>query len=231
MHSSTKRKIADLSADQWGMFTAAQAKHAGLSLVALSRLVSTGSLERVRWGVYRIPGTPESRLSEQRAAWLSLKPETPAWERLRKPENDFVVAGFSATWILDVSDHVPRGNEFITRSSQQRKGDGVKIRRRSSLSGDQVQIVDGLPLLAPNALIEDLAASSIDVDELFGVVNEIGLRQFDFELLIDSLAQATKSYGWHAKDVTDRLLENVTERLQELLSLKRDLEQFDAGRQ
>lgn len=225
MHAATSRKIAGLSADQWGMFTAAQANQAGLSPVALSRLVSVGSLERVRWGVYQVPGTPASRLSEHKAAWLSLNPSTPAWIRLQEPEKDFVFAGFSATWILDVSDQIPKKFDFLTSRNAQRRASDVGMRRQSTLSRDQVQIIDGLPILAPNALIEDLATSSIDVDDLFAVVDEIGVQSFKIPRLIDSLTLATKRYGWEAEGVKQKLLDTLDESLKALETYRNGVSQ------
>lgn len=228
MHAATSRKIAGLSADQWGMFTAAQANQAGLSPVALSRLVSVGSLERVRWGVYQVPGTPASRLSEHKAAWLSLNPSTPAWIRLQEPEKDFVFAGFSATWILDVSDQVPKKFDVLTSGSAQRKASDVGVRRQSTLSRDQVQIIDGLPVLAPNALIEDLATSSIDVDDLFAVVDGIGIQSFQYISLLNSLVRATARYGWRAEDVKDRLLNDLDLKIQRLSKISQQLKDPEA---
>lgn len=227
MHAATSRKIADLSTDQWGMFTAAQANQAGLSSVALSRLVSAGSLERLRWGVYQVPGTPDSRLTEYKATWLSLNPSTPAWKRLQKPEEDFVFAGFSATWILDVSDQVPSKFDVLTSGIAQRKASDVQIRRETTLSRDQIQIVDGLPILAPTALIEDLASSSIDVDSLFTVVDEIGIQSFDYPSLVGSLSRATARYGWGTDDVKERLLEDLNQKIQNLEQFKRNLESLE----
>lgn len=60
MPGSEYEKVMDLAADQHGYVTTSQARKAGVSGDALRKMATRGTVERVSWGVYRIPTFPPS---------------------------------------------------------------------------------------------------------------------------------------------------------------------------
>ena len=69
MSAVTEAKLAELAANQWGLLTTAQAGAVGVRRSTVLRRAQSGSLDRMRPGVYRLSGAPANRLDEIRAAW------------------------------------------------------------------------------------------------------------------------------------------------------------------
>ncbi len=55
-------KLGAIAEERWGMVTTAQAANAGISRKALSSLTTSGALERLAQGVYRMAGAPAAML-------------------------------------------------------------------------------------------------------------------------------------------------------------------------
>lgn len=53
-------ELYDLAAAQWGMFTSAQAQKLGLRRNQITRMVKTGRIEPISYGVYRYTSSAES---------------------------------------------------------------------------------------------------------------------------------------------------------------------------
>src|ERR1039457_6891141 len=73
--------LSVLTAEQWGMVTAAQARWLGVSRVDIGRLLADGALELVEGAarVYRLAGCPpDPELDPLRGAWLQLGNDRPA---------------------------------------------------------------------------------------------------------------------------------------------------------
>jgi predicted transcriptional regulator of viral defense system len=79
--ATTLHALADLTEEQWGLFTKRQAEATGMAWTTLARLVRQGAAERVAQGVYRLRGIPPDEHLALQAAWLQLAPDVPAWER------------------------------------------------------------------------------------------------------------------------------------------------------
>ena len=60
MPGSDYDKAIELAADQHGYVTTSQARERGVSADALRKMAARGTLERVSWGVYRVPTFPPS---------------------------------------------------------------------------------------------------------------------------------------------------------------------------
>lgn len=174
MSGSTEITITGLSGGQWGMFTAAQATTRGVARSTLMRREKAGALERVRAGVYRLPGVPSDRLDEIRAAWLASEPENSAWERLSKP--DVVVGGSAAAWAHQLGDLYPSPILMYSRKRRQTRHDDVRYSIRSVPDQD-VTVLDGLPVTTRERTIADL-------------VDEPGT---DLSLVADALRDAERS--------------------------------------
>ena len=135
------------------MLTAAQATADGIARSTLARREKTGTLERMRPGVYRLPGTPADRLEDIRAAWLASDPGTVARDRLDGP--DVVVGGAAAAWIHGIGDLYPAPFRLYTSKRRQTAHDDVRYSRRHLVASD-VMILDGLPVTTRERTIADL---------------------------------------------------------------------------
>src|SRR5699024_1850416 len=78
--------LAIEAAGQWGMFTAAQALHLGVTRKRLAQLTAAGRVHHTESrGVYQFAGVPDDiTLSALRASWLALAPDEFAGDRLRR---------------------------------------------------------------------------------------------------------------------------------------------------
>ena len=70
MPGSEYEKVMDLAADQFGYVSTSQAAARGVSGNALRMMATRGVLERLSWGVYRVPTFPASPLAEYMEASL-----------------------------------------------------------------------------------------------------------------------------------------------------------------
>ena len=81
-------RLTDIAEEQWGLVTRRQAEAARVSQATITRLASSGVLDRVAHGIYRFAGAPPANHQELRAAWFQLDPEMPGWAR--RPEQGVV---------------------------------------------------------------------------------------------------------------------------------------------
>ena len=62
-------KLADISSEQWGLVTTAQARAAGATTQQMARMAKAGDLVRLSHGVYRLAGNPVNRHEDLRVDW------------------------------------------------------------------------------------------------------------------------------------------------------------------
>lgn len=155
--------LSEVTPEQWGMVTAAQARMLGVTRVDMARLVSDGALEPIDRAarVYRLAGSPpDPELDPLRAAWLQLGTAQPAAQRLRTP--DAVASHRSAATALRLGDLLPTVHEFyVVRRRQPRRAD-LRLRVRRHLPRGDWRIVDGLPVCTASRVIADLLADLED---------------------------------------------------------------------
>ena len=137
-------QLADLAASQWGMVTAAQARHLGGSAQQSARLNRNGMLQRLQHGVYRLAGVPHDPLADLRAAWLSLDPEITAADRLARPDPIGVVSHRSAARVHQLGDLDADINEFTVTAPKRTRHPDARIYKRD-LTGDDWEVIGGLP--------------------------------------------------------------------------------------
>ena len=70
MPGSAYEKVMEIAAEQFGYLTTSQAQERGASDNALRMMAKRGTLERVSWGVYRLPTFPSSPYAEYMEASL-----------------------------------------------------------------------------------------------------------------------------------------------------------------
>lgn len=155
--------LSEVTPEQWGMVTAAQARLLGATRVDLARLVGDGTFEQVEGAarVYRLAGSPpDPELDPLRAAWLQLGGAQPASRRLRNP--DAIASHRSAAAALRLGDLLPTVHEFyVSRRRQPRRPD-LRLRVRRQLSRSDWRVADGLPICAAPRVIADLLADRED---------------------------------------------------------------------
>lgn len=155
--SETLVQVSELAADQWGLFTAAQAKRRGATANDLSRLSAAQVIRPVRHGVYAMAGAPASSLETVRAEWLATDPELTVSERAQS-ENQVVVSDETAASIHGFGDFTTDRLTFNSQRRLQTSQPAVSISRRA-MSDREWSLVDGLPVTTPRRTLEDLAAN------------------------------------------------------------------------
>lgn len=170
---------------QRGLVTTAQAREAGLAGVDLTRLADAGKLVRVRHGVYALPSAGVDRLQDLRAAWLAAS-----------VNGEVVVSKTSAAAVHGLGDLVPAAHDFTAAVRRQSTLPDVRF-HRATLSDNDVTTVDGLPVTTVARTVSDLVASSLDSDQLAGVLSDaVENADVDVEALVAALSPYAARYGF-----------------------------------
>jgi predicted transcriptional regulator of viral defense system len=142
---SEYKKVQDLAADQYGYVTTSQARGGDVSADALRKMAERGTLERVSWGVYRVPTFPPSPYAEYMEASL-----WPAGVR-------GVVSHQSALALRELSDvspsaiHITVPEDFRIR----REVPAHLAVHHANLTDDEVALLEGIPCTSVARTIED----------------------------------------------------------------------------
>ncbi len=139
-------KVLDLAADQFGYVTTAQARARGVKSDTLRKMAERGTLERVSWGVYRLPTFPSSLYAEYMEASL--------WPAGGAPG---VISHESALTVRGLSDINPSA-VHITVPMDFRIRRGVPahlVVHHAELSDDEVAVFEGIPTTTVRRTIED----------------------------------------------------------------------------
>ncbi|AXT84665.1 transcriptional regulator [Aeromicrobium sp. A1-2] len=159
MADSTLVALGSIAERRWGLFTTAQAEAAGIARKQLSRMASTGAIERLAQGVYRMAGSPAQEHESIYATWLALGGASAP--RAATGVAAIVAAGTTAAIAHDIGDFFPSGYDFIVPSRKGTRLPGVRLRIRT-LSRDDVIPVAGLPTLTVERTIADLVDIGTD---------------------------------------------------------------------
>jgi hypothetical protein len=163
---SALSRLASIAEDQWGLVTRRQAERAGVPPATLQRMTSSGALDRVVHGVYRLAGTPPSGDLGLRAAWLQLAPEVPAWDRT--PEQG-VVSHRSAAAMYGLG-HLPADrHDFTLPQRRQSRQPDIRLHERP-VRQDEWTMVGGLPVTRPSRIAADLLSDREDPESVAYVV-------------------------------------------------------------
>lgn len=167
--SATLQKVADLTADQWGLLTRQQALDAGIAPATLARMIGE-LLQPVARGVYHVAIAPIPDLLDLRAAYLQLAPEVPLWQR--KGEHG-VVSHRSAAAVYRLG-HLPADTHQFTLPERRRvRRNDVRI-YVDRLEERPWAVLSGLLVVRPARIVADLlrdeedheAVAQITVDAL-----------------------------------------------------------------
>ncbi|MFE6647389.1 type IV toxin-antitoxin system AbiEi family antitoxin domain-containing protein [Nocardioides sp. NPDC057772] len=159
MADATLAKLGKIAERRWGLVTTAQADDAGVSRKQLSRMASSGALERVAQGVYRVAGAPPLRHEAIYTTWLALGGA--ASPRTAAGVAPVVAAGQTAAVVHGMGDFLLDGLDFIVPSRKGTRLPDVRL-RIGELSRSEVIPVDGLPTLTVERTIADLVAIGTD---------------------------------------------------------------------
>ena len=186
--------LADLSSEQWGLFTMAQAKGLGFSAQQIARMAKSGTVERIRHGAYRVGGAPSVPSEQLRAAWMMIEPSVTVGERLRD-ESPAVVTHRSAAWLHGLGDVDADVMEFATAKRRQSRLPDVRYRIASYERGAWT-LADGLPVTTVLRTIVDLAAGHLDGGHLAGIVRDaVVTNRVDSESASEALRPYAHRYG------------------------------------
>jgi predicted transcriptional regulator of viral defense system len=169
---SSLKRISEITAYQWGMFTTAQAELQDVSRNDISRLAAHGYAERLVHGVYRITSVPSDEFEELKAIWLSFIPAKLAYERMKSLHDDYIVSGVTAASLHQMADY--RSDQYVF-THPGRKQSRNRIIRFMNRSIDElaVVIVNGLPVTSKEQTYKDLIAANEDISS----VTMIGPRE------------------------------------------------------
>ena len=194
---STLRRLAKIAEDQWGLVTRRQAERADVSQATVQRLATTGVLDRVAQGVYRLTGAPPPDHLELRAAWLQLAPEVPAWERT--PEQGTV--SYRSAAALYGLGHLPADrHEFTLPVRRQSRRKDVRLHHRS-VSPSEWIVLHGMPVTRPSRVAADLLADKEDPEAVAQVIADALRSVYDYPATFaDALAPHAASFGLRRGD-------------------------------
>ncbi|MYS13915.1 hypothetical protein GTW73_08135 [Streptomyces sp. SID4982] len=209
--------IAEVAAGQWGMITTAQAKEVGVGAVQLLRLTEAGLLESVSRGVYVVTAAGMPRHQDIKAAWLRLMPKEFAWDRPAGHLDSGVVSHASACLLHELGD-IPAPEVEISVPRRRTTTEPFVRLRTAVLEGDEVTVVDGLPVTTPLRTIADLLRAKADGGHVGGVVAEAERRGLvDLDVLGDRVRPYARKYGLKAtatgRDLVDHLVAQAGESL------------------
>ena len=194
---STLRRLAKIAEDQWGLVTRRQAERADVSQATVQRLATTGVLDRVAQGVYRLTGAPPPDHLELRAAWLQLAPEVPAWERT--PAQGIV--SYRSAAALYGLGHLPADrHEFTLPVRRQSRRKDVRLHHRS-VSPSEWIVLHGMPVTRPSRVAADLLADKEDPEAVAQVIADAIRSIYDYPgTFADALAPHAARFGLRRGD-------------------------------
>ncbi|MFI8977155.1 type IV toxin-antitoxin system AbiEi family antitoxin domain-containing protein [Nocardia asteroides] len=192
--AETRSRLAELAESQWGLLTTAQASAIDVDPKQLQRLVDYGVLTRLRYGVYRLAGVPDSPTEPLRAEWLALDPSRTVGERISDELPFGVVSHRSAADLHGLGDLDADYLEFTVPTRRGTRNPDVRF-HRALLTPDEWSLVDGLPVTTPARTIGDLAAARTDGGHLASVVRDALLHGVSADEIAEELAPYAHRYG------------------------------------
>ncbi len=155
------RGLETTAYDQHGYFNTSQARAHGISSQLMSHYVRRNRFERVRRGLYRLPGFPRDEHDEMREKWMAVG------------AGKAVLSHQSALALLDLSDVIPDTVHLLLgrRYRGVRRPAGAVIHTRPDEEEVDTVWREGLPLTAPARTLVDVAGE-LQPEQL-----EMALRQ------------------------------------------------------
>jgi len=148
--------LAEVAADQHGLFTLDDARAAGYAENTIAQMARRGRLERVSQGVYRIPFLPAGRLGAYMEAAL-----WPVGAR-------GVLSHATALDLWDVSDiNPPKIHITVPRAHRpQRAVPDAYVIHREDLTPGEFDAIEGVPVVTLARAIHECADDGVALDLL-----------------------------------------------------------------
>lgn len=200
MDMSNIDTLREVSQDQRGLVTTAQALELGVSRKRLSEFVADGRVDRVRQGLYLVVPAPEDEHRELRIAWILLDPTRFGWDRLDDAVPTGVVSHRSAARMQRLGDLDADITELSTTRRIRLRLSHTRL-RTANLTNEDWTVLDGLPVTTAVRTVADLAAVGTDAGHLAGVVLDALVA--DYTTMTDvaaALDEYALSYGYRSGD-------------------------------
>lgn len=143
---TTLEAIADLADEHAGYFTTAEAAAGGVSRRALSHHASTGTLDRVEYGIYRLRRYPAQRFEDLVVVTLWAGP-------------DSGISHESALVVHDLGDAMPAVTHVTVPRPFRGHRAGVIVHDESLEEGERV-VIDAVPVTTVERTLLDVARSA-----------------------------------------------------------------------
>lgn len=181
-------RLEQLAEQQWGLFTAAQARSAGIEPYRLARAVAREQLTRVHHGVYEIHGSDEwSSFGDWAAQWLALRPDADVAQRRARPE--CVISHAAAAHLQQLGVITAPAVELTAPKRINVRDPRVRIWRGNvGISGRDWHLVDGFPVTTPSRTLHGLLMATYADGGHIGSVITAGLA--DGRLQLDDVHSA-----------------------------------------
>lgn len=187
--------LGGYTAGQWGMVTTRQALSLGVDDVTLHRLRAAGLLETVRHGVHAATSSPASDARQEQAAWLSLRPDTAAWERPQLDPDGGVISHQSAARLHGLGDLPNTRVEMTVPRRRTMRDPGVWL-RKAELTDAEVTLLDGLPVTTAARTIRDLLDRRTDASHIATIILQAAeARLVAPDALVDQIRPYARRYG------------------------------------
>jgi hypothetical protein len=157
--------IAGLAREQHGVVSRGQLVAAGLSPDAVDRRLVTGRLHSIHRAVYAVG----HELVSQRGRWLAA---------VLACGEGAALSHHAAAALWGIRASTPRIDVTVVRRCRSKRG--VRI-RESALQGDEVTLLDAIPVTTPSRTLLDLAAV-VNGGQLRKAVNEAEVLRLDVAL-------------------------------------------------
>ncbi|WP_109691598.1 type IV toxin-antitoxin system AbiEi family antitoxin domain-containing protein [Mycobacteroides abscessus] len=171
-------QLRQIAADQFGLFTAHQARVCGVRRYELARKADAGLLWRAHHGIYAFSDESARKhpYEDWAAQWLALLPGGEISERRAAP--DAIVSHQSAAQILELGTIVSHSRLHLSgpRRINVRAQNVSAHRCQVGLQGADWELVDGLPVATAARVIDDLTAACLDGSHL-GIAIEDALQR------------------------------------------------------
>lgn len=158
------RRLRALAADQFGLFTAAQARKVHVDSSGLGRLIASDALFRVRdLEVYGFTDDAADKFlyEDWAAQWLALQPDADV--EVRRNDPDCVISHDSAAVILELGTLVSHGLHLTSPQPISPRSPNVFTHQSPiGARGVDWDVVEGLPVSTAGRIIEDLARDDLD---------------------------------------------------------------------
>lgn len=187
-----RRRLMAVAATQSGYFTAAQALEAGYSYPAQKYNVDRGNWLRVDRGLFRFPEWPVGP-HDDLVRWS-------LWSRGKA-----VVSHETALSVYELGDVNPARIHLTVPSNFRPNAPGVVL-HRAVVPSEDVRDHEGYRITTPVRTLLDVAAGTLELDQLAGTVAEALERGLT---TISSLRRRADEFGPEAALRIDRSLEQV----------------------